>query len=99
MWDGFWLLANRRAFERLPEDARAIVSREFNRSALDERQDVAKLNGELKDKLAGAGMQFNNVEPTPFRARLKEVGFYKDWHGRFGDEAWQTLEAAVGELS
>jgi TRAP-type transport system periplasmic protein len=99
MWDGFWLLANRRAFERLPEDARTIVMREFNRSALDERQDVAKLNGELKDKLAGAGMQFNSVEPEPFRARLKGAGFYKDWHGRFGDEAWQALEAAVGELS
>jgi TRAP-type transport system periplasmic protein len=99
MWDGFWLLANRRAFERLPEDARAIVAQEFNRSALDERQDVAKLNGELKDKLASVGMRFNSVEPDAFRARLRGAGFYKDWHGRFGDEAWQALEAAVGELS
>jgi TRAP-type transport system periplasmic protein len=99
MWDGFWLLANRRAFERLPEDARTIVAREFNSSALDERRDVAKLNGELKDKLAGVGMQFNSIEPEPFRARLKAAGFYKDWRARFGDEAWQTLEAAVGELS
>ena len=99
MWDGFWLLANRRAFERLPEDARMIVAREFDRSALDERQDVAKLNGELKEKLASLGMQFNSVEPDAFRARLKGAGFYKDWHGRFGDEAWQALEAAVGELS
>ncbi|HEY4922868.1 MAG TPA: TRAP transporter substrate-binding protein [Roseiarcus sp.] len=99
MWDGFWLLANRRAFERLPEDARTIVAREFNSSALDERQDVAKLNGQLKDKLASGGMQFNNIEREPFRARLKAAGFYKDWRARFGDEAWQTLEAAVGELS
>jgi TRAP-type transport system periplasmic protein len=99
MWDGFWLLANRRAFERLPEDARTIVAREFNSSALDERQDVAKLNGQLKDKLASGGMQFNNIERQPFRARLKAAGFYKDWRARFGDEAWQTLEAAVGELS
>jgi TRAP-type transport system periplasmic protein len=99
MWDGFWLLANRRAFERLPEDARGIVAREFNRSALDERQDVAKLNAELRGKLAGAGLQFNAVDPEPFRARLKAAGFYKDWHGRFGEEAWQALEAAVGALS
>jgi tripartite ATP-independent transporter DctP family solute receptor len=99
MWDGFWLLANRRAFERLPEDARTIVAREFNSSALDERQDVARLNGQLKDKLASGGMQFNNIEREPFRARLKAAGFYKDWRARFGDEAWQTLEAAVGELS
>jgi TRAP-type transport system periplasmic protein len=99
MWDGFWLLANRRAFERLPDDAREIVAREFNRSALDERQDVAKLNGELKGKLAAAGLQFNAADPEPFRARLKAAGFYKDWRGRFGDEAWQALEAAVGSLS
>ena len=26
MWDGFWFLANRRAWERLPEDLRAIVA-------------------------------------------------------------------------
>jgi TRAP-type transport system periplasmic protein len=99
MWDGFWLLANRRAFERLSDDAREIVAREFNRSALDERQDVAKLNGELKGKLAAAGLQFNAADPEPFRARLKAAGFYKDWRGRFGDEAWQALEAAVGSLS
>jgi tripartite ATP-independent transporter DctP family solute receptor len=99
MWDGFWLLANRRAFERLPDEAREIVAREFNRSALDERQDVAKLNSELKGKLAAAGLQFNAPEPGPFRDRLKAAGFYKDWCGRFGDEAWQALEAAVGSLS
>jgi TRAP-type transport system periplasmic protein len=99
MWDGYWLLANRRAFERLPEDAREIVAREFNRSALDERQDVAKLNAELRGKLTSAGLQFNAIEPEAFRERLRAAGFYKDWHGRFGDEAWGILEAAVGALS
>jgi TRAP-type C4-dicarboxylate transport system substrate-binding protein len=99
MWDGYWLLANRRAFERLPEDAREVVAREFNRSALDQRQDVAKLNGELSGKLTSAGLKFNNVEPEGFRDRLRTAGFYKDWRGRFGDEAWQLLEAAVGALS
>jgi len=99
MWDGYLLLANRRAFERMPEDVRTIVARELNRSALDERQDVAKLNAELKGKLAGLGLQFNDVDPQAFRERLKAAGFYKDWHGRFGDEAWALLEAAVGALS
>jgi tripartite ATP-independent transporter DctP family solute receptor len=99
MWDGYWFLANRRAFERLPEDARETVARELNRSALDERQDVAKLNAELEGKLSGAGMQFNAVEPAAFRERLKKADFNKDWHGRFGDGPWQLLEATVGELS
>jgi TRAP-type transport system periplasmic protein len=99
MWDGYWLLANRRAFERLPEDAREIVVREFNRSALDQRQDVAKLNGELSGKLASAGLRFNKVDSDAFRERLRTAGFYKDWRGRFGDEAWRLLEAEVGALS
>jgi hypothetical protein len=31
MWDGFWCLANRRAFERLPPDAQEVVARELDR--------------------------------------------------------------------
>ncbi len=99
MWDGFWLLANRRAFDRLPEDARQVVAREFDRSAVDQRADVARLNDELQGKLAAAGMRFNTVEPSAFRARLREAGFYKDWRGRFGDEAWGLLESTVGTLA
>ena len=43
MWDGFWFLANRRAFERLPGDAQEVVSREVNRAALEERAAWARL--------------------------------------------------------
>ena len=31
MWDGFWFLANRRAWEQLPEDLRTIVAEEHQR--------------------------------------------------------------------
>src|SRR5215471_11990915 len=30
MWDGFWFLANRRAWDALPADARAIIEEEMN---------------------------------------------------------------------
>jgi tripartite ATP-independent transporter DctP family solute receptor len=43
MWDGFWFLANRRAWERLPEDLRPIVAKHLNAAAVEERADVAKL--------------------------------------------------------
>jgi tripartite ATP-independent transporter DctP family solute receptor len=99
MWDGFWFLANRRAFERLPRDAQEVVSREINRAALEERSDVAKLNAELQGKLAGAGLQFNPVDAAAFRDQLRTAGFYKEWRGKYGDEAWGVLEAAVGGLS
>ncbi len=98
MWDGYWLVANRRAFDRLPADAQEIVAREMNRGALDQRQDVALLNSTLQDKLAKAGLAFNSVETAPFRDALKAAGFYSEWRGKYGEEAWGILEAATGGL-
>ncbi len=99
MWDGFWFLANKRAMEALPEADRAIVEREFNKSALDERADIAALNASLQSGLAAKGLQFVNTDPAAFRAALKQAGFYSEWRGKFGADAWATLEAAVGSLA
>ena len=99
MWDGFWFLANRRSFERLPKDAQEIVAREVNKSALDQRADVAKLNAGLRGKLSGAGLAFNDLDPAPFRDTLRRNGFYTEWRGKYGDEAWHILEDTVGSLS
>ena len=44
MWDGFLFLANRRAFDKLPAQAQEVVARELNRSALEQRADIAALN-------------------------------------------------------
>lgn len=99
MWDGYWFLANRRAFERLPKDAQEVVAREINRSAMDERADVARLNGELRGTLAAAGLAFNETDPAPFRETLRKAGFYAEWHGKYGDEAWRVLEDSVGALA
>ncbi len=98
MWDGYWFLANRRSFERLPKDAQEIVAREVNKSAMDERSDVAKLNAELRGKLSGTGLAFNDTDPAPFRDALKKSGFYSDWRGKYGDAAWGVLQDAVGSL-
>jgi len=99
MWDGFWMLGNKKAMEALPEADRAIVEREFNRSALDERKDIAALNSSLKSTLSTKGLTFSSVDPASFRAALKSAGFYSEWRGKFGPEAWNTLEAAVGSLA
>jgi TRAP-type C4-dicarboxylate transport system substrate-binding protein len=37
MWDGFWFLANKRAWERLPENLRAIVAKNINAAGMKER--------------------------------------------------------------
>ena len=99
MWDGFWLLANRRNWEALPEAMRAIVARRLNAAAMDERADVLALNNSLRETLAGKGMIFNDVEPAAFRDKLRTAGFYAEWKQKFGDAAWDRLETAVGKLS
>jgi len=42
MWDGFWFLANKRAWERLPDDLRTIVAKNLNQAGKDERADVPR---------------------------------------------------------
>jgi TRAP-type transport system periplasmic protein len=99
MWDGFWFLANRRAWEKLPEDVRTIVARNINAAAVNERADVAKLNANLQQELAGKGLVFNQPTITPFRDKLRAAGFYAEWKGKYGDQAWELLEKSVGKLS
>lgn len=96
MWDGFWFLGNRRAWERLPADLRTIVHNNINAAAVLEREDVAKLNAGLKDELTSKGMVFNDTQAAPFREALRKAGFYAEWKKKYGDEAWAILEKAVG---
>lgn len=96
MWDGFWLLGNRRSWNALPEDVQQVVADSFNASADDQRADVMALNASLKDELEAEGFVFNDVDPAPFEDKLREAGFYAQWKQTYGDEAWAILEAAVG---
>jgi tripartite ATP-independent transporter DctP family solute receptor len=99
MWDGFWFLANKRAWEALPEDVRAIVAKNVNAAGVKERDDVAKLNASLQQDLAAKGLIFNKLDPAPFRNALRAAGFYTEWKKKYGDEAWAILEKAVGKLA
>ena len=96
MWDGFWFLANKRAWERLPDDLRTIVAKNLNQAGKDERADVAKLNASVKEDLISKGMAFNDTDASLFRAALKDAGFYSEWKSKYGDEAWAILEKADG---
>ena len=99
MWDGFWMLANKRGFAALPPDVRTIIAKELNASALDERADIAKLNGSVADDLKSKGLIFEEVDKQAFRDALKQAGFYAEWKQKFGAEAWGILESQVGTLS
>jgi TRAP-type C4-dicarboxylate transport system substrate-binding protein len=99
MWDGFWFLANRRNWEALPEDIRAVITKHINAAAVAERADVAALDKVLREQLISKGMKFNDVQAAAFRDKLRAANFYNEWKQKFGDKAWSTLEASVGKLS
>src|SRR5579863_193755 len=99
MWDGFWFLANRAAWERLPADMRTVVAKHVNAAGVKERDDVAKLNANLRQELAGKGLVFNALDPAPFRDKLRSAGFYTEWKGKYGEAAWAILEKSVGKLA
>ena len=99
MWDGFWFLANKGAWERLPEDMRRIVAKNIDAAGVKERDDVAKLNANLQQDLAGKGLAFNKPDAGAFRDKLRTAGFYTEWKGKYGDEAWSILEKSVGKLT
>jgi tripartite ATP-independent transporter DctP family solute receptor len=99
MWDGFWFLANKKSWEAMPANLREIVEAEFNASAIAEREDLAKMNQGVAETLKGKGLQFVDTDPQAFRGALKKAGFYDEWKGKFGADAWGTLEKAVGSLS
>jgi tripartite ATP-independent transporter DctP family solute receptor len=99
VWDGYLILGNRRAWEKLPEDLRTIVSRELDKSALDERADIAKLSVSLRADLTAKGVTVNDVDRKAFRTALSKTTFYKDWKTKYGDDAWGRLESAAGKLT
>jgi TRAP-type transport system periplasmic protein len=99
MWDGFWFLANGKAWQGLPADVRDVITKNLNQSARDQRDDVKKANDTLQTDLTSKGMEFIKVDPAPFRAKLQAAGFYKEWRGKYGDEAWAVLEKFTGQIS
>jgi tripartite ATP-independent transporter DctP family solute receptor len=99
MWDGFWFLANKRAWERLPENLRAIVAKNINAAGMKEREDVAGMNATLQKGLTEKGMIFNQTTPDSFRDRLRAGGFYTEWKTKLGNDAWSMLERYSGKLA
>jgi hypothetical protein len=64
-----------------------------------QRARIAGINVSLEKELAGKGIKFNASDPEPFRAKLREAGFYKEWAGKHAAEGWAALEKYVGVLT
>ena len=98
MWDGFWTLANTQAWSSLPKNVQEIVAKHVNAAAVQEREDIAKLNDTVQADLTKKGMAFNKTDAEKFRAALRNAGFYKEWKDKYGAQAWSVLEKQVGTL-
>jgi tripartite ATP-independent transporter DctP family solute receptor len=96
MWSAFHLLGNMDAWNALPPDIQAVVTRNSRTYALMQRRDVQLLNDTLIDKLHREGMAVNSADVATFRAKLG--GFYRQYHTEFGDTAWSLLERYSGKL-
>lgn len=98
MWDGFWFLANGKMWAKLPKDLQAIVAMHINGFAVQQRDDVRRLNNSVEVELKAKGLKFNTVNTADFRNMLKKAGFYADWKKKYGAEAWAILEKYAGRL-
>jgi tripartite ATP-independent transporter DctP family solute receptor len=98
VWDGYWVLGNRRAFAKLPADVQAIITRELDKSAADQRADIAKLSDTLKADLKAKGITFIDVQQDDFRKALASTNFYAEWKQKYGPTAWDLMEKVSGKL-
>jgi len=98
VWDGSWIVTSTRTWRGVPDDIKAKVAAGFNASAIRQRDAVTMLNDDLAGLLKQKGIAFNDTDPAPFREVLKKAGFYAEWKGRYGEEAWSLLEKATGQL-
>jgi len=98
VWDGYWVLANKRSFQKLPADVQQIVQRELDKSATEQRADIAKLSTTLTTDLKAKGVNILTVAQEDFRRKLASTPFYSDWKTKYGPTAWDLLEKVSGKL-
>lgn len=99
MWDGYWMLANRKSFAKLPDDLRKIVTDSIADAVTQQRIENVRINASLRTELEKKGLVFNEIDPQQFRDTLRKSGFYANWKEKFGAEAWAELEKSVGSLA
>jgi tripartite ATP-independent transporter DctP family solute receptor len=99
MWDGFWFLANGKMWTGLPKDVQQVIEKNVNEAAVRQRKDIFDLNSSLEKELSEKGLAFNTVDTAAFQKKLQSAGFYKEWRGKYGEEAWALLEKHAGAVS
>jgi tripartite ATP-independent transporter DctP family solute receptor len=99
MWDGYWLIANGHAWNRIPDPLKEIAANNIKQATMEERVAIRGLNDTVKDNLVAKGLVFNTPPSKPFRDKLTSAGFYEQWRSKFGEQTWSLLERYTGKLS
>jgi TRAP-type transport system periplasmic protein len=98
-WECFWVAANQRAWNAIPEAHRQMASRIFETHAIKTRVVLANSNTSLQADLTKKGLAFNTVNVDSFRESLQKAGTYRDFQAKFGNAAWTILEKYSGKLA
>ena len=98
MWDGYWILGNQRMWAAMPKDLQGVITEEFTRSVLAQRDDMVKVDAAVPDQMTKAGITIINPDRETFRNKLKQAGYYAEWREKFGPQAWALLEKYTGPL-
>jgi tripartite ATP-independent transporter DctP family solute receptor len=99
MWDGLWIVANGKRIKALAPDDQKLITTSFETATVKQRTETARLNVELETTLKGKGLLFNRPDKTAFRDGLSKAGFYAEWKGKYGPDAWKILEKYSGTLA
>jgi len=99
MWDGQWILANGRRWAGTPAEVKTLINKHVTDAVMKQREDIKQLNLGLETSLQTKGMVFNRPDVASFRDALSKAGFYKEWRGKFGEEAMAALEKYSGKLA
>jgi len=93
------VLANGKRWASLTPDLQAMITKNVTDAVMKQRDDIRRLNNGLEAQLKAKGLAFNYPENKSFRDTLSKAGFYKEWRGKFGDEAMAQLEKYSGKLA
>ena len=95
-WDGYVMVANSRAWARLPPDLQKIASARFREAAVAQRVDVLKLESDAQAKLEANGVSIIRPQPGLFREALHRTDYYTTWRQKIGPEGWDVLRRSGG---
>ncbi len=99
MWDGPWMLANKRSWDRIGAPERQLIEKHLNQAGVDQRADVEGFDAGYSRRVQALGLTVTEVDRGLFRSRLKATSFYADWKATFGGDVWREMEKYTGAIA